>query len=109
MLTALDAAMLLMMGTKMGGFFLRGVASAAILGLIIFDGASIAQAALLHVGQPVVGQAPQLVTFWGKPYPYGYVYIRPPVDCWRKQIVQTSAGPRVERFWVCQHPLRARY
>lgn len=40
------------------------------------------------------------VTFWAKPFPYGYrwSYAR---ACTRYETVETSRGPVMQRVWVC--------
>ena len=49
--------------------------------------------------------------FFGQPYPYGYVYHRPPVECYSVEAVDTPLGPRIEVAWICdgQAPVKARY
>lgn len=42
----------------------------------------------------------QKVTFWGKPFPYGYRWSR---SCTRYDLVETSRGPVMQRVWVCGH------
>ena len=39
-------------------------------------------------------------SFWGLPYPYGYAYRDNP--CVRHVRVQTKAGWRMRRIWVCE-------
>lgn len=38
------------------------------------------------------------VTFWGKPFPYGYRWAR---SCVRYVTVETSRGPVMQRVWIC--------
>jgi hypothetical protein len=47
--------------------------------------------------------------FFGRPYPYGYVYHRPPVECYDIRPVETPFGPRLEETWICDSPVIARY
>lgn len=49
--------------------------------------------------------------FWGQPYPFGYVYHRPPEHCIQVQrIEQPFAPPVTEVTWVCgSPPVSARY
>lgn len=47
--------------------------------------------------------------FFGRPYPYGYVYHRPPVDCYEIRPVDTPDGPKLMETWVCDSPISARY
>ncbi|WP_036257261.1 hypothetical protein [Methylocapsa aurea] len=47
--------------------------------------------------------------FFGHPYPYGYVYRRPPVECYDIHYVDTPDGPRLEEVWICGTPVTARY
>ncbi|MGO9673835.1 MAG: hypothetical protein ACLPSF_06650 [Methylocella sp.] len=47
--------------------------------------------------------------FFGRPYPYYYVYHRPPAECYEAHPVDTPDGPRIELDWVCGGAVRARY
>jgi hypothetical protein len=47
--------------------------------------------------------------FFGRPYPYGYVYHRPPVECYEIRPVDTPDGPKLMETWICDAPLSARY
>ncbi|MGH6795370.1 MAG: hypothetical protein ACREDH_09290 [Methylocella sp.] len=47
--------------------------------------------------------------FFGRPYPYGYVYHRPPIECYALQPVETPDGPRIELIWICGAPVTAKY
>jgi hypothetical protein len=49
--------------------------------------------------------------FFGQPYPYGYVYHRPPAECYDVQLVDTPVGPRYQVSWICdgKAPVTARY
>lgn len=47
--------------------------------------------------------------FFGRPYPYYYVYHRPPVECYDIRPVETPAGPRLQETWICGSPVTARY
>jgi hypothetical protein len=50
--------------------------------------------------------------FWGRPYPYGYVYHRPPEDCIQIRRIEEPFGPAgTEVTWVCgdHRPVSARY
>ncbi len=63
---------------------------------------------------PSAGQANSLGTetglpFFGRPYPYGYVYHRPPIECIEIRPVDTPDGPRLEETWVCGARVTARY
>lgn len=44
------------------------------------------------------------VTFWGKPFPYGYRWSR---ACVRYVTVETSRGPVTQRVWVCDRSREA--
>jgi hypothetical protein len=46
------------------------------------------------------GSGIERVSFWGRPYPYGYRYR--PSGCVRHVRVDTAWGPRWERVWVCR-------
>lgn len=82
---------------------LRTLAAAAI-------GASIGAGAL---SSPVDARSLGTVDglpFFGHPYPYGYVYHRPPEQCINVQrIEQPFAAPLIEVTWVCGGPVTARY
>lgn len=63
---------------------------------------------------PAAGHANSLGTddtlgFWGRPYPYGYVYHRPPAECFDIHPVETPYGPRIQETWICGLPVSARY
>ena len=47
--------------------------------------------------------------FFGLPYPYGYVYHRPRMECYAVQPVDTLFGPRIEVIWICGSPVTAKY
>jgi hypothetical protein len=47
--------------------------------------------------------------FFGRPYPYYYVYHRPPAECYEAHPVDTPDGPRIELVWTCGATVRARY
>lgn len=49
--------------------------------------------------------------FFGHPYPFGFVYHRPPIECYNVQEVDTPVGRRIEVSWICdgQAPVTARY
>lgn len=47
--------------------------------------------------------------FFGIPYPYGYVYHRPNMDCFATQQIDTPAGPRIAEIYICDIPVSARY
>jgi hypothetical protein len=47
--------------------------------------------------------------FFGRPYPYGYVYHRPPVECYEIRPVETPEGPKLMETWICDSPVSARY
>lgn len=51
----------------------------------------------------------QGLPFFGRPYPYGYVYHRPPAECFDIREVETPDGPRLQETWICDHPVTARY
>lgn len=63
---------------------------------------------------PVPSQARPVGTvegmpFFGHPYPYGYVYHRPMMECYAFQQVATPVGPRIQVIWICGSPVTARY
>lgn len=77
-----------------------GLAAAGLLmGITVLPGASLAR----PLG--TVGWMP----FFGLPYPYGYVYHRPRMECYSIQEVDTPEGARIEEVWTCGGPVRARY
>ncbi len=47
--------------------------------------------------------------FFGLPYPFGYVYHRPRIECYAFQQVETPDGPRIQVIWICGAPVTARY
>lgn len=47
--------------------------------------------------------------FFGRPYPYGYVYHRPPIECYDVRPVDTPDGWRWEVRWICDGHVTARY
>ena len=51
----------------------------------------------------------QTMPFFGLPYPFGYVYHRPNLDCYDFQTVQTLNGPVVQQTWKCETPVSAKY
>ena len=61
---------------------------------------------------PVSSQARPVGTvegmpFFGLPYPFGYVYHRPRIECYAFNQVDTLFGPRIEVPWTCgSFPLR---
>jgi hypothetical protein len=58
---------------------------------------------------PVEIAPPVPVSFWGQPYPYGYVYRRPQLECWAPRRVDSLFGSREELVWVCDNSVTARY
>ena len=63
---------------------------------------------------PVPSQARPVGTvewmpFFGRPYPYGYVYHRPRMECYAFQQVETPDGPRIQAIWTCGAPVTAKY
>jgi hypothetical protein len=77
-------------------------------------GAAAAGACLGVMMVPVASQARPLGTveglpFFGLPYPYGYVYHPPKLDCYDIQQVDTPDGPRIQETWVCGVPVTAKY
>jgi hypothetical protein len=77
-------------------------------------GAAAAGACVGVMMVPVASQARPLGTveglpFFGLPYPYGYVYHPPKLDCYDIQQVDTPDGPRIQETWVCGVPVTAKY
>jgi hypothetical protein len=69
--------------------------------------ATAAPAAPLGIAQ-AVGANFDLASYWGLPYPYGYTYGHPYTyaagyrgPCYRNVRVQTPAGLRWQRVWIC--------
>jgi hypothetical protein len=64
---------------------------------------------------PVPSQARPVGTvdgmpFFGLPYPYGYVYHRPSLECYAFQRVWSWwEGPRIQVIWTCGAPVTAKY
>jgi hypothetical protein len=86
--------------------------------------------AMIMIVLPVPSQARPVGTvegmpFFGLPYPYGYVYHRPRIECYTFQQVETPGqrgrwvwrggvpfredGPRIQAIWTCGSPVKARY
>jgi hypothetical protein len=76
-----------MNGRKLFG----AVAAAALFGATILSSSANARPLGTVEGLP----------FFGHPYPFGYVYRRPPVECYSVQQVDTPVGPRIEVRWIC--------
>jgi hypothetical protein len=58
---------------------------------------------------PSAGNANSLGTdtglpFFGRPYPYGYVYRPIPIECIEVHPVDTPDGPRLAVTWICGGP-----
>ena len=47
--------------------------------------------------------------FFGLPYPYGYSYNPPKVECYSIEPVQTPDGPMLQETYTCGGPVRAKY
>jgi hypothetical protein len=49
--------------------------------------------------------------FFGLPYPFGYRYQPPRMECYDVQEVETPDGPMIQQVWLCDGhpPVRARY
>jgi hypothetical protein len=47
--------------------------------------------------------------FFGLPYPFGYTYHPPRMECYAFQQVETPDGPRIQETWVCGVPVIAKY
>ena len=64
---------------------------------------------------PVSSQARPVGTvdgmpFFGLPYPFGYVYHRPRMECYSfSRSWDPLQGPQVEAIWTCGSPVRAKY
>ncbi len=63
---------------------------------------------------PVASQARPVGTvegmpFFGLPYPYGYVYHQPRMECYAFQQVDTLDGPQFQAIWTCGVPVTAKY
>ncbi len=64
---------------------------------------------------PVSSQARPVGTvegmpFFGLPYPFGYVYHRPIMECYAfSRSFDPLQGPRVEAIWICGSPVTAKY
>ncbi len=82
---------------------------ASALTVALLGGAPAATAGVLSPARPMLEIKLVPASFWGQPYPYGYVYRPPPPDCWQIRTVETWFGPREERVWVCGPSVTARY
>jgi hypothetical protein len=90
------------MEVPMNGRKLASALAAALLGLTAVVPTAVSAGSLGTVdGLP----------FFGQPYPYGYVYHRPPADCYHTEMVETPVGPRIAVTWVCEGaaPVSARF
>lgn len=63
---------------------------------------------------PIPSQARPLgavdgMPFFGLPYPFGYVYHRPNIECFTFQQIETPDGPRTMAVWTCGAPVTAKY
>ncbi|MGH6842955.1 MAG: hypothetical protein ACREDV_12865 [Methylocella sp.] len=48
--------------------------------------------------------------FFGHPYPYGYVYHPPNMECYAfSQSYDPLYGPRIDVIWTCGSPVTAKY
>ncbi len=48
--------------------------------------------------------------FFGLPYPFGYVYHRPRMECYAfSQSYDPLYGPRIDVIWTCGSPVTAKY
>lgn len=77
-------------------------------------GAAVFAACLGAVILPAAAGANSLGTvdgmpFWGHPYPYGYVYHRPPIECYDIREVETPSGPMIQETWICGGRVTAKY
>jgi hypothetical protein len=77
-------------------------------------GAAVVAACLGVMMLPVASQARPVGTvegmpFFGLPYPYGYVYHRPRMECYAFQQVETWSGPQIQEVWTCDVPVTAKY
>ena len=92
-----DCALILGGGrTKMVHKNLRGVIVGALMTigcLGVAYAAPIAPAAMLS-SPPI-----KLVSYWGRPYPYGYIEYRG--QCYTYVKVDTPTGPAWQRVWIC--------
>jgi hypothetical protein len=77
-------------------------------------GAAAAGVCLGVMALPVASQARPVGTvegmpFFGLPYPYGYFYHPPKIECYATQEVETPDGPRIQEIWTCGVPVTAKY
>ncbi|HUZ90519.1 MAG TPA: hypothetical protein VMU78_01250 [Methylocella sp.] len=75
------------------------IAAGACLGVMMLPAASQARPLGTVEGMP----------FFGLPYPYGYVYHPPKLECYDIHQVETPYGPQIEETWICGAPVRAKY
>jgi hypothetical protein len=74
-------------------------AAGVCLAAVILPGASEAKPVGTVEGMP----------FFGLPYPYGYVYHPPRMECYDIREVETPDGPMIQETWICGAPVRAKY
>jgi len=77
--------------------------SAAMIGAIVVS----ATAPTVSEAKPV--GTVQGMPFFGLPYPFGYVYHPPRLECYEFQTVETINGPVVQPIWKCGKPVPAKY
>jgi hypothetical protein len=93
------------------GFFKR-LAAAGAAGICVSASlASTIFAAPISVPVLATATTPQVekVTFWGEPFPYGYVRRDRPLACSVWQRIETPSGPRYRRVPTCGHVVVGRY
>ena len=77
-----------------------GAAACVCLGMVVLPVPSQARPVGTVDGMP----------FFGLPYPYGYVYHRPRMECYAfSRSYDPLQGPRIEVIWTCGSPVTAKY
>jgi hypothetical protein len=102
------AALKLSPAVNMASFFFRLGLSAFVFGIGFLESTPAIMAGVLTPAQPAVGTVTP-ASFWGQPYPYGYVYRRPRLECWEARVIDTPLGPREDHVWICGNAVTARY
>jgi len=80
--------------------FSRSVAMALLIGATGLSGVSHAAPTFPVDLAAKAAPAAEHVSFWGRPFPYGYAYRRG--GCTRIIRVETPDGWRVKRVWICR-------
>lgn len=76
-----------------------GIICSLVIGLLAIGGSSALAFGPINLGIATETPAIMDVSFFGRPYPYGFTGWGP---CVRYIEVETRWGPRLRRIWVCR-------